>query len=201
MAVIFRVENKHGVGPYRLYSGGRFNGEDYCSERAGHLARKHNNDLDHPGPARSCYNPSRLEFFGFDSAKQAIKWFEDDWASLARARFLVVMYDAEIAWSDGKQVTFKKNYALKKRTYSVRSFLRSFGRNYARSRSGISNDQIKKFVKRAIECGWKVEKKRSNHIHVTNPNTGDFVILSTTRCADRAVLNYRSNLRRAGLDV
>jgi hypothetical protein len=65
----------------------------------------------------------------------------------------------------------------------------------------ISSGEIKKWVAFAIEQGWFVEKKKDNHLLLINPQNGNSCILTTTKVEGRTLLNYRSQLRRAGLNV
>jgi hypothetical protein len=63
----------------------------------------------------------------------------------------------------------------------------------------ITSGEIKKWVKKAIDDGWMVEKKKDNHLLVINPENNSRVTLTTTRVEGRTLLNYRAQLRRAGL--
>jgi hypothetical protein len=63
----------------------------------------------------------------------------------------------------------------------------------------ITNSDLRKWVKKAIEEGWEVDFRKSNHILLINPANKASATIPTNKISSRTVLNYRSILRRAGL--
>lgn len=64
----------------------------------------------------------------------------------------------------------------------------------------VADPEIRRLVEAAKRHGCRVEKKGSGHLAVYAPN-GDIVNLPFTPSDHRAVLNCRSQLRRAGVRV
>lgn len=59
---------------------------------------------------------------------------------------------------------------------------------------------ISRLTKQAVEQGFTVERSKSGHWKITNPNTGRMVFIPSTPSDWRAVLNAASTLKKIGFE-
>lgn len=66
---------------------------------------------------------------------------------------------------------------------------------------GIARDasEFRAIVKIARKNGWRVETTRNNHIKFLAPDNTTTIIASTTAGTNRAFVNLKAQLRKAGL--
>jgi len=64
---------------------------------------------------------------------------------------------------------------------------------------GISNRQVRLYVKEAVERGWEVDLTNGGHIRLRHPS-GAVVITTGTKGRGRGERNFLADLRRAERD-
>jgi hypothetical protein len=65
-----------------------------------------------------------------------------------------------------------------------------------RTVEGISNRQVRRYVREAVERGWEVDMTNGGHVRLRHPN-GAVVITTGTKGRGRGERNFLADLRRA----
>lgn len=97
--LVYRVENKKGIGPYRMAITAEF-------------LHHHNDSNNHPTPSLYIYGPDL--FFGFKSLSQTFNWFDyDDCQMLESNGFFLTTWRVheDAVFYDDCQITFVRKQA------------------------------------------------------------------------------------------
>jgi hypothetical protein len=107
MPLVYRVENKNGLGPYRYVLGHQ------KAKSLQKMTEHHNLSSDHPAPYSDCRREmSKGDFCGFLSKPQLLQWFKGYLRALEKEGFFLAVYAPARLLARSKrgsrQVIFKK---------------------------------------------------------------------------------------------
>lgn len=63
---------------------------------------------------------------------------------------------------------------------------------------GFNDKRVREWARYAVQCGWRVEQRRSSHVHWIPPE--GMILYSGLTASAQGWKNFRSQLRRAGLN-